>query len=330
MSALDESFPLYATALPAALNRASSNGVVINIYGYQQLEFLSHQSIRNRALEMVESYRKAGMDLPYPLPARSNEEITRWILVCQANFCEGTINEDTLRSYGAPNSLLNAEAERAGRVRATVPQLRSPYARTRSFRHMDSTVSERDSVIGDAVSRGLGHGKRHIEQDSHYRIGAEEEPASPVDRRRPSLAQDNFNGSMSPSQDWQKSFKRGQVKDAVLQDGLERGIGHGERHIDCDDHMWKMGEAASVDEGIATGRVGGEGRRHIPVATSMVNMGTADDRSGKRNESIPAFRHGMKHVDHFFTASEAEKGRHTTYTSSWRRDPHNLVGHMAV
>eukprot|EP00397_Hematodinium_sp_SG-2012_P026123 GEMP01027342.1.p1 GENE.GEMP01027342.1~~GEMP01027342.1.p1 ORF type:complete len:369 (+),score=73.02 GEMP01027342.1:95-1201(+) len=363
MAALDESFPRFTKAMPAALDRADCNGAVLDLYSFRQLEFLSPAALRQRAMEVEHQYQKAGMDTPLRTPAHSNEELIHWIMVCQAYFVDGEIKKETLLRFGARTSMSWMEAVET-RIQAHVKRastLQAPYApEAISRREQNSTLkaTSKDSVIHDAVSRGIGHGKRHIERADHDCFGVPHKEDDKMVRHSKSkdsvvcdhlsrglghgrrhipepqyddsgvLIQDGegnaldrgspFRLGMNPrDENREASFKHGGIKD---------GIGHEERYIGCKDHLRHLGEDTDAHDGVEFSKVGVEGKRHIRVLTSMLNMGTSDDVSGKRNETIPGQGHGMKHVDRFFTTPIAEKGQQQKYTTTWRRDPSGLSG----
>jgi len=351
VASTESNFQKFTTASPPPLETIEVNGAKLHLYGYRQLEFLSHKALRSRMLEIQYAFSKAGIEVPLPPSARSDEEMIRWILGSQAYFTEGVIREDTLiNRFGTPSyfikgSMIEKMCEREQRHITPKPRRKTSdpnqdnmvgvpgYSGQVQEEMEDWRVHDKprgDVMFGD-LPRYVGHGKRRLSQPEHHMNGVPtgnscDRRSSPdkVGSRRYIGTATHLDAGLCPTQDYSETKKRSCSPP-------NNYVGRANPHSREDyykaeglEHPWVKygGEPTEIEYRPIT-----EGRKHNTnqFQSSMINCGTSED-SKKRNEQVPGHGHGPKYVDPFFKTSVAGSGTQNNYRTSWRTEPKSLSG----
>lgn len=167
------------------------NGSLIPVYYFAQLEFLNHQELKKRALNL-----RDALGLQDSMVTACRESIITWILQTQA------------AAVGLPVTEFGPPLDRYGRASSPIRERDvSPVTETLRRRLAPSPMHEPmgdDDFEDDGLERCIGHGRKYIGTVDHLR-----------------------NSAVAGEAD--AAGTHGHSKDDDFQGGLQRGIGHGRR-----------------------------------------------------------------------------------------------------
>lgn len=311
-------FPTYTHAAPATVGEVTVNGKVLQLWNFSQLETLNQSALRKRALAIRDVVGEANCP---SLPSGRTDDLTRWILRMQESLTNQKAEKGRSGGYGTGHfvpktfaqetqEMEKMELQRQQNVATEEPLSQKSSPRKDNYKDLKMQQNEfkEDPKLGIQTGRPGGEGKKHIFPKQNMVDGistAADYRATEGRRYIPTV--DSL----------MEQKKENEARERAL---MEKGcdgpvpVNRPSNHI-SEDHMAYFGCPSSDEQPVR-----GDQRRHANIPKGhFVNLG--------HWESTEAV-HGKKHLDNFQNKTKLENhtGRHDKYESSWRKNPHKLLG----
>jgi len=326
-------FPRFTHASAAVTGEIVVNGVSVKLWTFEQLESLSRAVLRERAMVIRDAL---GENRSPAIPSGHSQDVIRWILHMQTQL---TNQEPTLgrsRGHGTGHQVPLAFAQddkdrpiKLGREPATEKGSPVPFGIGCGHEHTATRDNFHDLKyqrnefkdppnLGIQTMRPGGEGKRHIPtKHSMVCCGVSEANVQGIqtlkasgEGRRYLACNDHVMEQKREMQKESQDFD-GPVEVCSPRTGVDPV-----RHV-SESHMSAQGLAVPPVEA----HIGGDRRKHAHPPDRLVNQGTSAPE-----EDVNQRTTGRKYLDGFAGPRSDFRDSHSSYQSSWKKDPKKLLG----
>jgi len=326
-------FPRFTHASAAVTGEIVVNGVSVKLWTFEQLESLSRAVLRERAMVIRDAL---GENNAPAIPSGHSQDVIRWILHMQTQL---TNQEPTLgrsRGHGTGHQVplafaqdhkerpITKEREPPAEKGSPVPfGIGGGHTHTGTRDNFCDLKYQRNEFkdppnLGIQTMRMGGEGRRHIPTPHNMACcGVSEANVQGIQTLKASGEGRRYLACNDHLMEQKREMqKESQASDVPVKPCSPRTGVDPVRHVsEC--HMSALGLAEPPVEA----HIGGDRRRHANPPDRLVNQGTSAPE-----EDVNMRTTGRKYLDGFAGPRSEFRDSHSSYHSSWKKDPKKLLG----